>query len=108
MGTRKLTPRITPARNASSKAVENDSGEGGQSDSLDKGTEDIRLELAGHVEALRFVVGTISVCARALHQQNADHDADIAQVLERTANDKLYDTAERLEAIALGVEYREV
>jgi hypothetical protein len=37
------------------------------------------------VEALRFVVGTISVCARALHQQNADHDADIAQVLERTA-----------------------
>jgi uncharacterized protein (DUF433 family) len=59
------------------KAVENDSDGGGQSDSLDKSTEDIRLELSGHVGALRYVDGTIRVCAQALHRQNADLDRDI-------------------------------
>jgi len=110
MARSKDTPRNTPVRSAedtSERGGESDTGEGSGSRALDKGTSDIRLELSGHVEALRYVVGTIGVCAQALHQQNADLDRDIALVLQRAAGDKLYKTAERIEAMALGMEYEE-
>jgi hypothetical protein len=93
MGTRKDTPRSIPVRSAD--------------DGVDKGTADIRLQLSGHVEVLRYVVGTIGVCAQALNLQNADLDRDIALVLQRAAGDRLYETAERIEAMALGMEYEE-
>jgi hypothetical protein len=85
-----------------------ESPDGSVSPSLDRGTSDIRLELSAHVENLRYVVGTIGVCVQALHQQNADLDRDIALVLQRAAGDKLYETTERIEALAIGMNFQEI
>jgi len=67
--------------------------------------QDIRTRLAEHIEALQFVNGAIGVCVNALLQQNADLDADIALVLRHTAGDKLFEATERLELVALALEY---
>lgn len=66
--------------------------------------EQIRSQLAHHVGALRFVNGTLAVCVQALQQQNAELDAEIACVLQRTAGDKLDATTDSIEALALGLE----
>jgi hypothetical protein len=54
------------------------------------------------------VGGTLAVCVQALQQQDADLDADIALLIQRTAGDKLDATIDRIEAIALGIEQGEV
>jgi hypothetical protein len=66
--------------------------------------QNIRTRLAEHVGELRFVNGALMTCVQALLQQNAELDADIALVLRRTVSDKLDETTDHLEAIALGVE----
>lgn len=65
--------------------------------------QDIGQRIADHCASLRFVCGTLNVCAQALHQQNAEMDADIALVIQRTAGDKLDATIERLEELAFGL-----
>jgi hypothetical protein len=67
--------------------------------------EEIRTQLAEHVGALRFVNSAMMVCVQALLQQAADLDEEIALVLQRTVSDKLDETIERIEAIALGIEF---
>jgi len=69
--------------------------------------EDICAQLSEHLGALRFVNSSLMVCVQALQQQDAEMDSDIALVLQRTVGDKLDETIERIEAIALGVEYEE-
>jgi len=108
MGDSKLTPKhapVRPRRRAKADACPDRSR---QDDSQNKGTEDIRNQLATHLGKLRFVNGTISVCVQALQQQAADMDVEIAQVLRRTAGDELDRTADQLEALALGLGYQDV
>jgi len=45
---------------------------------------------------LQLVHGGIVVAAAALHQQNADRDKEIAQVLEHLVGDRLVDQIERI------------
>ena len=71
-------------------------------------SDDMRQRLTDHLGALRFVNGTLAVCAQALRQQNADMDADIALVIQRTAGDKLDATIEQIEELVFGLELPEV
>lgn len=71
-------------------------------------TDALRERLAEHLGALRFVNGTLAVCAQALRQQNAEMDADIALVIQRTAGDKLDATIDQIEELVYGLELQEV
>jgi len=69
--------------------------------------QDIRMQLVKHADELQLANGAVNVCVQALLQQNADLDADIAHVLQRIVGDKLFETVERLELVALAIEYEE-
>jgi len=71
-------------------------------------SEALRQQLSDHIGALRFVNGTLAVCAQALRQQNAEMDADIALVIQRTAGDKLDATIDQIEELVVGLELQEV
>lgn len=59
-----------------------------------------REELRDVVMALRGLQSTVAVAVGALRHQNADIDADIANLLQRSVGGPLEDCAQRLEAIA--------
>lgn len=86
---------------------EDGTGGGSESGALNKGTERIRTQLAEHLDSLHFVNGALIVCIQALRQQAAEMDEEIALVLQRTVGDKLDETIDRIEAIALGIEFKE-
>ena len=103
------TPVDNTVEGASDSACVADAGHGGDFDS--KGVaqavalEDIRTQMLKQVDELQLVNGAVSVCVEALLRQNADLDADIASVLQRIVGNKLFETAECLELMALAVEY---
>jgi len=84
-----------------------EAGRGRASGSPASEVEQLRQQLTHHVEALRFVNGTLAVCVQALQQQNAELDAEIALVLQRTAGDKLDATTDSIEELALGLDLQE-
>jgi hypothetical protein len=59
-----------------------------------------RDELRDVITALRGLQSTLAVAVGALRHQNADIDADIANLLQRSVGSPLEDCAQRLEAIA--------
>jgi hypothetical protein len=65
----------------------------------EKASLPVRAELQEIVNRLRQVQSTLAVAVGALRQQNADIDADIATVLQRSVGDALEEQVERLEAI---------
>jgi hypothetical protein len=103
MATKDRITRPHTVRKADDEAVEAVS-----SNSRNDSAEDIRTQVAEHIGALRFVNGALIVCVQALQQQDADNDAEIALVLQRTVGDKLDATIDRIEAIALGIDFDEL
>jgi hypothetical protein len=65
-----------------------------------KAIRPVREELRDVVTALRGLQSTLAVAIGALRHQNADIDADIANVLQRSISGPLEDCAQRLEAVA--------
>ena len=65
----------------------------------------ILAQLIYHIDELQFANGALSICVQALRQQNADMDADIALLLDRTVGDVLFEAAERIEQMKLTLEY---
>ena len=59
----------------------------------------IRAELQEAIAQLRQLQSVLAVAVGALRQQNADIDADIASLLQRSLGDTLHAQVERLEAI---------
>lgn len=55
--------------------------------------------LAEVILQLRQIQSALTVAVAALKQQNCELDADIANVLQRSGADKLYEQAEKLEAV---------
>lgn len=55
------------------------------------------------IRQLRLTLSVLTVAIGALRRQNADNDADVAEVLERFASDRLDIQIERLEALLAGV-----
>ena len=58
-----------------------------------------REELKDVIASLRGLQSTIAVAVGALRHQNADIDADIANLLQRSVGAPLEDCAARLEAL---------
>lgn len=48
---------------------------------------------------LRLTISVLAVAIGALRRQNADHDADVAEVLERYASDRLDMQLEKLQGL---------
>jgi hypothetical protein len=53
---------------------------------------------------LRCALSAITVAAHALCEQNADIDADVAMVLQRSAGAPLFVGLERIEALIAGLD----
>lgn len=59
--------------------------------------------LGDAIRQLRLALSVVTVAIAALRKQNADNDADVAEVLERYASDCLDMQIERLEALLVAV-----
>ena len=59
----------------------------------------VRVELQTVIGNLRQLQSTLAVAVGALRHQNADIDADIANLLQRSVGDTLQEQIELLEAI---------
>jgi hypothetical protein len=59
----------------------------------------VRVELQAVIEHLRQLQSTLAVAVGALRHQNADIDADIANLLQRSIGDTLQEQIQALEAI---------
>lgn len=61
--------------------------------------QSIQLQLRTVAGELRDVLATLAVAARALRDQNADIDMDVAVVLQRNASAPLFASIEIIEAL---------
>ena len=66
---------------------------------VDESSQRLRAELAGVVSQLQQLQSTVAVAVSALRHQNADIDADIARLLQRSVSDKLQEQVDKLEAL---------
>lgn len=60
------------------------------------GEQSILREAVGE---LQLAISVLAVATAALRRQNADHDADVAEVLERFASDRLDVQREKLQRL---------
>lgn len=60
----------------------------------------VRVELQAVIGSLRQVQSTVAVAVGALRHQNADIDADIATLLQRSVGDTLEEQISKLEAVS--------
>jgi SMC interacting uncharacterized protein involved in chromosome segregation len=65
----------------------------------EKSIRPARDELQDVIRQLRGLQSTISVAVGALRHQNADIDADIAHLLQRSVGDRLEEQVQKLEAM---------
>jgi hypothetical protein len=64
-----------------------------------KSSRPVRTELQEVVGNLRQLQSVLAVAVGALRQQNADIDADIANLLQRSVGDTLQQQVEKLESV---------
>lgn len=64
-----------------------------------KPSRPVRAELLEVIATLRQLQSTLTVAVSALRQQNADIDADIANLLQHSVSASLQEQVERLEAL---------
>jgi ABC-type transporter Mla subunit MlaD len=64
-----------------------------------KSSRPVRTELQEVVGNLRQIQSVLAVAVGALRQQNADIDADIANLLQRSVSDALQQQVEKLESV---------
>jgi hypothetical protein len=64
-----------------------------------KSSRPVRSELQEILGNLRQLQSVLAVAVSALRQQNADIDADIASLLQRSVGDSLQQQVEKLEAL---------
>ena len=108
MATEDGNDKESPVRNTVDEASGAEEGRRPSPGASTPTVQDIRTQLAEHVGELRSVTGALMTCVQALRQQNAELDADIALVLTRTVADKLDETTDRIEALALGLDPEEL
>jgi hypothetical protein len=59
----------------------------------------VRAELGEVITHLQQLQATVAVAVGALRQQNADIDADVASLLQRSVGDNLQEQIDKLEAV---------
>jgi ABC-type transporter Mla subunit MlaD len=59
----------------------------------------LRAELQEVIDNLKALPSTLAVAVSALREQNADIDADVASLLQRTVSHPLQDQIQKLEAL---------
>jgi hypothetical protein len=65
----------------------------------EKSDRSVRVELQEIVGHLRQLQSVLAVAVSALRQQNADLDADIANLLQRSVGDTLEEQVRKLDAL---------
>ena len=65
----------------------------------ERASRTVRVELEEVIRALRQLQSTLAVAVGALRHQNADIDADIANLLQRSVGNTLQEQIEKLEAL---------
>jgi hypothetical protein len=59
----------------------------------------LRAELQAVIDGLKTLPSVLAVAVSALREQNADIDADVADLLQRTVSHPLQDQIQKLEAL---------